>query len=221
MNALDFTTIANGDSFIMAQFLKDEVKEKIKEAALVVFTEYGFAATSIKAIAEEAKVSVGNVYRYYENKEALYSAVIENVYNGVRDIMEDVNVKKQYNRLLGDNIWEKDPIDPLVRFVTLYRNEARVFKMLLKNGMDSHYMNNIQRFIDLLRDYFYDCWGEGNSIITMSHVESSALANALIFGTIDLLNHVDDAALDQELTGFIDNMMKGYIYAKGKTEEGQ
>lgn len=60
----------------MAQYLKDEVQQRISQAALEAFARTGYPNASVAAIARAAGVSTGNVYRYYENKEALFRAVL-------------------------------------------------------------------------------------------------------------------------------------------------
>lgn len=60
----------------MAQYLKDEVHEAIQAAALEVFARRGFRSASMAEIASTARVSTGNIYRYFENKGALYEAVV-------------------------------------------------------------------------------------------------------------------------------------------------
>lgn len=49
----------------------------ILETALRLFRDQGFEATSMRAIAEEAGVSVGNAYHYFESKEHLVQAFYE------------------------------------------------------------------------------------------------------------------------------------------------
>lgn len=44
----------------------------IEEVALRLFIRQGFFGTSIRDIAREAGISIGNIYNYYPNKEALY-----------------------------------------------------------------------------------------------------------------------------------------------------
>ena len=44
----------------------------IEEVALRLFIRQGFFGTSIRDIARAAGISVGNIYNYYPNKEALY-----------------------------------------------------------------------------------------------------------------------------------------------------
>lgn len=60
----------------MAQYLKDEIQQNIHKAALEVFAAKGFRLAKMTEIARLANVSTGNVYRYYENKEVLFYALI-------------------------------------------------------------------------------------------------------------------------------------------------
>lgn len=60
----------------MVQVKKDEVQEKIHQAALTVFAEQGYNNTKIADIATRAGVSVGNIYRYYPGKQQIFEAVM-------------------------------------------------------------------------------------------------------------------------------------------------
>ncbi|WP_144152404.1 TetR/AcrR family transcriptional regulator [Paraburkholderia sp. BCC1885] len=53
-----------------------EVEERILDAATAVFLEYGFAGASLERIADRASASKATLYSRYENKEALFSAVV-------------------------------------------------------------------------------------------------------------------------------------------------
>ncbi|WP_433247919.1 TetR family transcriptional regulator [Streptosporangium sp. CA-135522] len=52
----------------------DKTREVIVETALRLFRERGYEATTMRAIAAEAGVSVGNAYYYFASKEALVQA---------------------------------------------------------------------------------------------------------------------------------------------------
>jgi TetR/AcrR family transcriptional repressor of uid operon len=54
----------------------DEKKLVIEEAARELFIKQGFHATSMRDIARTAEVSLGNLYNYYETKEAIYQSII-------------------------------------------------------------------------------------------------------------------------------------------------
>ena len=60
----------------MAQRPKDHVRDAILAAASSLFAQVGFEETTIAAIATAAGTSVGNVYKYFDGKDALFSAVI-------------------------------------------------------------------------------------------------------------------------------------------------
>jgi len=56
------------------------------DAALVLFARHGFAGTSIRMLAEEAGVSQGLLYNYYEGKEELLHAIFK---RSIEEIQED------------------------------------------------------------------------------------------------------------------------------------
>lgn len=60
----------------MAQILKQEMYDRLLQAAESEFAESGYEGATVAAIARRAEVSAGNVYRYFENKDALFQSVI-------------------------------------------------------------------------------------------------------------------------------------------------
>ncbi len=60
----------------MAQYKKDKIKESIDDAALTVFSKKGYQAAKIADISACCGVSVGNIYRYYKNKDELFYSVV-------------------------------------------------------------------------------------------------------------------------------------------------
>lgn len=63
------------------QTLKDSIKDQILLAASKEFKEKGYQLASLRHIAHEANISVGNVYRYFNSKQELYEAVIRTTLN--------------------------------------------------------------------------------------------------------------------------------------------
>jgi AcrR family transcriptional regulator len=60
----------------MTQFLKEEVRQAILEAGRDVFAQKGYAEATVAEIARAARVSTGNIYRYFENKDVLFDEVV-------------------------------------------------------------------------------------------------------------------------------------------------
>jgi AcrR family transcriptional regulator len=52
-------------------------QKKIEDAALRVFTRLGFHGTSVRDIAKESGVSIGNLYNYYRTKEEIFESIVE------------------------------------------------------------------------------------------------------------------------------------------------
>ena len=52
-------------------------REQILKAAMVCFAKRGFHQASMHDISAEAGISVGLIYRYFENKEAVISAMAD------------------------------------------------------------------------------------------------------------------------------------------------
>jgi AcrR family transcriptional regulator len=51
-------------------------RERILAAAAHVFTEYGYAAGTTNRIAERARISIGSLYQYYPNKDAILAELL-------------------------------------------------------------------------------------------------------------------------------------------------
>ena len=56
---------------------KEARPSELTAAALALFVEKGFAATRLEDIAQRAGVSKGTLYLYFDSKEALFKAVIQ------------------------------------------------------------------------------------------------------------------------------------------------
>jgi len=63
--------------------MREESREKILGGALRLFARNGYSATSVRMIAEEAGISQGLLYNYYDGKQALLRAIFE---RSMRDV---------------------------------------------------------------------------------------------------------------------------------------
>src|SRR5437762_7022652 len=61
---------------------------QILDAALVCFAQRGFHQTSMHDISAEAGISVGLIYRYFANKEAVISAMADRHKNEIQEVLE-------------------------------------------------------------------------------------------------------------------------------------
>jgi AcrR family transcriptional regulator len=63
----------------------EKTMRKILDAALAEFGEKGFSESSIVSITGRAKVALGTFYTYFDSKEALFAALVEDMSAGVRE----------------------------------------------------------------------------------------------------------------------------------------
>jgi AcrR family transcriptional regulator len=70
------------------QVLKDEMRKRIYEAAIREFSEKGFANASMRDIAKGADMTVGNLYRYFKDKEALFYNVVGPAYESLMELVK-------------------------------------------------------------------------------------------------------------------------------------
>lgn len=85
-------TIANRGSFM--QYRKKETKNKIMSAALKEFSDKGYLDASMRDIARNAGVSVGNIYRYFKNKSELFDEIMEPAYRRLMLEMREPDYSK-------------------------------------------------------------------------------------------------------------------------------
>lgn len=109
------------------QYLKKEIKDRILASAVDEFKEHGFANASIRNIANNAEISLGNIYRYFANKEALYLAVIN-------PFMESVKQSVEQDFVFKDKSMKEMSI-VFVRFLMQYSDEL----LIIRKGNSVHY----------------------------------------------------------------------------------
>jgi TetR/AcrR family transcriptional repressor of uid operon len=63
-------------------------RTQILEAAIVCFAKRGFHQTSMHDVSAEAGISVGLIYRYFANKEAVISAMADRHKNEIQEVLE-------------------------------------------------------------------------------------------------------------------------------------
>src|SRR6266851_3897369 len=82
----------HSSSYLMSQPLIDasnaDRRSQILEAAMVCFAKRGFHQTSMHDISAEADISVGLIYRYFENKDAVISAMADRHKKEIHEVLE-------------------------------------------------------------------------------------------------------------------------------------
>ena len=74
----------------MAQFLKEESRERIVDSARSEFLQHGYRNSSMRRIALRSNMTVGNLYRYFKNKEELIVAAVFPAYRELSELIRSL-----------------------------------------------------------------------------------------------------------------------------------
>ena len=91
------------------------VKRSLLEAGIALFTEKGYASTSVREIVEKAGVTKPALYYYFKSKEGMFNAILDWSSEKLEIMMADVL---------------ESPGTTLDRFVNFYR---QLYKGIMKN----------------------------------------------------------------------------------------
>jgi AcrR family transcriptional regulator len=78
----------------MAQYAKDEIRQRIVEAARKEFLRSGYEKASIRTIAEKSRTAKSNLYNYFKDKDGLFQSVLGPT---VAKIRAGLELAKQFN----------------------------------------------------------------------------------------------------------------------------
>ena len=62
-------------------------QKRVLDAAAKIFRDYGYAGTTMRAIADEADLKAGSIYYHYKSKDDLITAVLD---LGIRSVTDGV-----------------------------------------------------------------------------------------------------------------------------------
>ena len=129
------------------QYQKEEVRTAILEAATEEFYEYGYEKASLRGICARANISVGNLYRYFENREKLFEEIVGGLYNGVMFLLKEKIFVK-------DSVYDMHSIaDVLAKsFLSNYHSQKRRFVILFEKSEGSRFEGAREEVSALVKD---------------------------------------------------------------------
>jgi AcrR family transcriptional regulator len=120
--------------------------DAIIEAAFIAVAERGTAATTTRHVAELAGVSVGSLYEYFANKEALFNAL------GQRFVDETVAMLKPLQQKLVRLPIDEAVYTLLMEFGELLRRNDELYLRCAREAIQSQFQHHLDRFNKALMD---------------------------------------------------------------------
>lgn len=165
----------------MAQVLKEDIRENILRAALQEFFDKGYKLAAMRNIAQQAKIPTGLIYSYYENKEALFNAVLHPVlYDWERVLTADGEDKGKHtnNEIYG---LSKAEIECLLNLFD-HRQE---FIILIDKSEGTKYENEKERFIKDIEEHLNMHGKDDMNDKIFLHI----IANNFVDGLMQIMYH--------------------------------
>ncbi len=175
----------------VSQQHKEQRRSNLVEAARGVFIEHGYEKTTMKHVMDKAGVSRGGLYQYFDNKEDLFEALIE------EKQMEDIEGSLQAMLNQQGSYWD-------ILLMTFLGNEKKA-----TNEMDPLAPSKLEYFItgrndkrrqEHARERFFQAYK-----VTINIIEEGVKAGefsprfepAVIARSI--ISHIDGMALDHAI----------------------
>lgn len=105
--------------------ISPDKQEKILQTAITEFAEHGFDSANINKIAEKAGVSVGSMYKYFNNKHDLYLMAISFSVDKLKSVL---------NEIINHKMDFLSTVEKIIRAIQLYSRD-NIYPTKLYNEM--------------------------------------------------------------------------------------
>lgn len=122
---------------------KEETMEKLKKAALEEFYDNGYAKASLRNICRKAGVTTGAMYFSFENKEALFRAILDPLVQSYEEILA-----RCMQLELADSSEGSDIDVLMMQFVLKHRKEAIVIMEKAQGSCYEGFRNRIENMME-------------------------------------------------------------------------
>jgi AcrR family transcriptional regulator len=175
--------ISSGE-LIMAQVLKEDIRQRIYAAAVEEFYSKDYRNATIRAIAKRAEVPLGLVYTYYKNKQALLSAIVEPIFAMIKETMEKAENSNFHSAFEN---FEKIEFG---MFLDLFEKRKELI-ILIDKSSGTEYGNAKETIINLTETHIKKSH-QNKDIPVFNDFLVHIWANSLIEGMFEIIRHCTD-----------------------------
>lgn len=129
--------------------LPEEKRERILRVAREEFANNGFEHTSIQQIAKKSDISVGSVYKYFENKDSLFAMIVQDGLSSLEELLLGLASSEDDIIIKAEKI-----IRALLKFS---REKPELIKLYcsLTTGGNSEFLNELSQRIEAVSASIY------------------------------------------------------------------
>jgi len=189
------------------QTLKEEIRTRIQQVATAAFLRHGYQDVTMRDIAKNSAVSVGNLYNYYKNKKDLFYSLTSTSYSYLKQLLNEV---KEHGPESG--VTDTEFAKSLVLKISQLLKQHRVgFLLMIDRGQGTKYHNLEDELITVLVRHFEEELMETDK--TDASLIMRIAAKNLVYGLIEVAkNYQGDEWVDRNIERLIDYHLHGILH---------
>ncbi len=129
--------------------LPEEKRQRILKVARSEFAKNGFENTSIQQIARKSDISVGSVYKYFDNKEQMFTYIAQEGLSELEELLMKLAPSKEDILIKAEKI-----IRTLLKFSKEHPELVQLY-CALTTGDNSEFLNELSQRIEAVTASIY------------------------------------------------------------------
>lgn len=142
----------------------DSTKEKIQKEAMKEFLQYGYEGASLRQIVKNVGLTTGAFYRYYPNKEALFSDLVEehasHLYKIYDNVVENFQQQDADMQTANMNDTSQGGLEEMLDYVYDHYDNFKLLLTAAEGTPYSDFLHNLAaretkstlQYMDFMRD---------------------------------------------------------------------
>jgi AcrR family transcriptional regulator len=204
------------------QVLKENVRLEILRKAGREFRQKSFRGASMRAIAGQAGMTVGNIYCYFASKDELYRELLAPIVGKI-ELMK-LGLRVHHERTEKGSVREKAEHDVIVETVYgfIYKNREDLKLLLSGSGgssLENYFAGLIRWYGNLYRQSLQEAWQEmGNEDLDISettiYLVAKSVAESLVACIMNDFSLSEAKKIAVEMFAFYEGGSQSIIMSK-------
>lgn len=195
----------------MAQILKEEFRKAIIDAAKKEFALKGYKNASMRSIAKNANMTVGNLYRYFKSKEEINLYIVAPTFKKIDALLKNISNNDIQNETRVFNVKpDRNKLEKIIRdfstgMVYIYSDSPEEFNILL---LHSRINEDITKWItNLIYTMISDDFIMSNFDV---HTLAEVYSEAIFKGLQEIFRKSNNDSL--KLISMLETYLNSFIY---------
>lgn len=174
------------------QYKKDVLRESILTEAEQEFFEKGYTNASLRQIAKRSGMTIGNLYHYFDSKEALFNELVQNEHEAFVYMLNHHFENEFAIDATGSadiRVWKGFLHSFLSELKPIFTNR---FLIMLDRSGGTNYENTKGEFVKFVSAHFFEHMEDTSTEMFSSPKFAELISRQLIDGIMNVIRSVPD-----------------------------